>query len=392
MKHVFGEPKMNAIPKNPKPDFNTLLAVLKGETYSDRLFSCELAVDEEIKKAIMEDYLNETYYPPPVSHWGSNRMESSDSRAMRESYAKFYRQSLRFWYLMGYSLYSDLTFINRFENMCTLTVKTVDTATLSKGDRHWAVEGRGMISSWDDYERFPWERPTQFIEEYIDYLDLIEDFIPEGMKLGVVGTLFEEPLEWIFGYENFFYLLYDQPDLVRAVFDQVGKIMEEFYRSVVTHETVGFVFHADDLGYRSGTLISVDHLRLLVFPWFERYAFIAHQHDKPFFLHCCGRKDQIMDILIDEVKVDAIHAFEDTSYPVHRYKKQWGDRVGLIGGVDVDKLTRYDEESLRTYIRDILEVCTEGGRYVFGSGNSIANYVPVKNYLIMMDEAQKWRS
>ena len=64
--------------------------------------------------------------------------------------------------------------------------------------------------------------------------------------------------------------------------------------------------------------------------------------------------------------------------------------MGIIGGVDVDKLTRYDEKSLRMYIREILQVCTEGGRYVFGSGNSIANYIPVKNYLIMLEEAQNW--
>jgi uroporphyrinogen decarboxylase len=377
--------------QKPKPDFETLIAVIQGTKQSDTLFSCELAIDEEIKKVILEGYLEEPYFPPPVSHWGNNRLDASDSLEMRDSYEKYYRQSLRFWYLMGYSLYSDLTFINRFENMCTLTVKTEDTAELSKGDRHWAVEGKGMISSWEDYERFPWDTPVLFIEEYVDYLDVIKDFIPDGMKLGVVGTLFEEPLEWIFGYESFFYLLYDQPDLVKAVFDKVGKIMEDFYKAVLSHDTVGFVFHADDLGYRSGLLVSIDHLRLLVFPWFEHYASLAHLHSKPFFLHCCGKKDQIMEILIDEVGVDAIHAFEDTSYSINRYKNEWGDRVGLIGGVDVDKLTRYDEESLRMYIREILEVCTEGGRYIFGSGNSIANYVPVKNYLIMLDEAQKWR-
>jgi len=377
---------------NPKPDFETLLAVIQGTKKTDTLFSCELAIDEEIKKAILEDYLDEPYFPPPVSHWGANRLDLSDVHEMHDSYEKYYRQSLRFWYLMGYSLYSDLTFINRFENMCTLTVKTEDTAVLSKGDRHWAVEGKGMISSWEDYEKFPWDKPNQFIEEYVDYLDFIEDFIPDGMKLGVVGTLFEEPLEWIFGYESFFYMLYDQPDLVKAVFDKVGNIMEDFYRAVLPHDTVGYVFHADDLGFRSGPLVSVDHLHLLVFPWFTRYASLAHQHHKPFFLHSCGRKDQIMDVLIDEVGIDAIHAFEDTSYPVIRYKKEWGGRVALIGGVDVDKLARYDEESLRLYIREILEVCTEGGRYVFGSGNSITNYIPVKNYLTMLEEARQWFS
>jgi len=31
-----------------------------------------------------------------------------------------------------------------------------------------------------------------------------------------------------------------------------------------------------------------------------------------------------------------------------------------------------------------------GGGYALGSGNSITNYIPVENYLIMLDEGAKW--
>lgn len=55
------------------------------------------------------------------------------------------------------------------------------------------------------------------------------------------------------------------------------------------------------------------------------------------------------------------------------------------------KLCRLNEESLRKYIREILDKCMVDGKYALGSGNSIANYVPVKNYLIMLEEGLKWR-
>jgi len=32
-----------------------------------------------------------------------------------------------------------------------------------------------------------------------------------------------------------------------------------------------------------------------------------------------------------------------------------------------------------------------GGGYALGSGNSITNYIPIENYLIMLDEMAKWR-
>ena len=375
----------------PKSDFETFVQVLDGTKKSDRVLYSELLVDEEIKEVILRRIFGEEYYPPPIEQWGPEKLAVPTYHEKKAHYANYYRQAVRFWDLLGYPLFPDLTFITNFESMNAMGNKTDDTALLSKGERYWASEGTGMIRCWKDFERFPWERAHGYIDEYGAYLDIIQEFLPPHMKIGIVGTLFEEPLEWILGYEGFFYMLKDQPDLVEAVFSKVGDIMLAFYESVIGHESVGCIFHADDLGYKSGTFISVGDLQRLVFPWFKKYASLAHRHRKPFYLHSCGNKDEIMDILIDEIPIDAIHAFEDESYPVTRYKKTWGGRVGIIGGVDLDKLSRLDEQQLREYIRGVLEACMEDGRYVFGSGNSITNYVPIKNYLTMLDEAINWR-
>ena len=72
-----------------------------------------------------------------------------------------------------------------------------------------------------------------------------------------------------------------------------------------------------------------------------------------------------------------------------QFKKKNEDRIGILGGVDMDKLCRLDEKNLRRYVRKILDECMCGGRYVLGSGNSIANYSPVKNYFIMFEEGLK---
>jgi len=58
----------------------------------------------------------------------------------------------------------------------------------------------------------------------------------------------------------------------------------------------------------------------------------------------------------------------------------------VLGGVDVNKLCRLKEKELRPYVRDILDKCMPGGGYALGSGN----YIPIENYLIMLDEGAKW--
>jgi uroporphyrinogen decarboxylase len=65
--------------------------------------------------------------------------------------------------------------------------------------------------------------------------------------------------------------------------------------------------------------------------------------------------------------------------------------VAALGGVDVDKLCRLPEHELRAYVRDIIEHCLPGGRFALGSGNTVANYVPVQNYLAMIEEGLNWQ-
>lgn len=108
-----------------------------------------------------------------------------------------------------------------------------------------------------------------------------------------------------------------------------------------------------------------------------------------YWFHCCGNILNVIDDFINDVKIDAFHSFQDEIIPVWEFKKIYGDKIAVLGGVDVDKLSKYDEEKLRKYVREILDRCMPY-RYALGSGNSIANYIPVENYLIMIDEGIKY--
>jgi uroporphyrinogen decarboxylase len=96
----------------------------------------------------------------------------------------------------------------------------------------------------------------------------------------------------------------------------------------------------------------------------------------------------VMEDLI-EVGYDAKHSFEDVIQPVEEAKRQWGDRLAILGGIDIDLLSRGTPEQVRARTREVLEACMPGGGYALGSGNSIPNYIPTENYLAMLEEG--WR-
>jgi len=55
----------------------------------------------------------------------------------------------------------------------------------------------------------------------------------------------------------------------------------------------------------------------------------------------------------------------------------------------VDILSRYPADVVRHEVRRVIDICHPRGRFAVGSGNSIPSYVPLENYLTMLDEAQR---
>jgi len=87
--------------------------------------------------------------------------------------------------------------------------------------------------------------------------------------------------------------------------------------------------------------------------------------------------------------INAKHSNENAIAPYDQWISLYGDRIGLLGGFDVDLLCLNEP----TEIVDI--VFEKGSRfraaangYALGSGNSIPDYVPVDGYLAMIEAAK----
>ena len=360
---------MNPLLEHPAPDFATLERVLKGEQEPARVHLAELTIDQEILQAITERYLDQPWIP-----------------LTEESREPYFEQFVNLYCRLGYDYVPTWPIWSHHPT--PMQRRAQDTAELPHEERVWVEEGRGLISSWEEFERFPWDK----IKADGSPCELVARNLPDGMKMAVIAIFFEHVMERLLGYEGLFYMLYDDPDLVSQVFERWGQKVYDYYESVVGMEQVGAIFHADDLGFKTSTLLSSDALRQYVFPWFKKYAALAHEHGKMFWYHCCGNvyNSGVIEDLIEDVQIDVLHSFQDVILPVADFKARYGDRVAALGGVDVDNLARMDGASLREYVRGILARCMPGGRFALGSANSVANFVPVQNYCIMLDESRRW--
>lgn len=264
---------------------------------------------------------------------------------------------------------------------------TEDTADRKHaGGRTYIDEHRGPIASWEDFEKYPW--PDSNTPSATRELEWWSEHLPEDMCLVSHTGHFAEWLSWLMGYETLAFALYDQRDLVEALYARILREHEIQLRRILEFERVRIVWGSDDMGFKGGLMISPADTREFVLAGHKRLAEMAHAAGRPYLLHSCGNLGDILEDLIEDVRIDGKHSFEDTIEDVRDAKRSYGDRIALIGGIDVDFLCRADETAIRRRVRDTLDVCLPGGGYCLGSGNSVANYVPLDNYLAMVDEGR----
>lgn len=354
-------------PWAPNPDYTRLVEALQGHGDPNHVPFLELFADREVIASL----LRETAIPEAI--------QLVDREALR----KGLDQKIRFWHRLGYDAFWQGP---NLELPGVLRLDSDDTASLPRDKRHWVDEKAGAITDWRGFERYPWPR-AQDADLYP--MEYVARHLPEGMAIiAAVGGILE-PVMWLMGYETFALAIYDQPDLIEAMFSKIEEIYVPLARTLVQMDRVIALWMGDDMGFKTGTMVSPVHLRKHVFPRQKMIASVAHEQGMPFLLHSCGNLEAVMDDLIDEVGIDAKHSFEDVIEPVESFMAHHGDRIACIGGVDMDLLGRGTEEQIRARTRALLEACAVSGAYVLGSGNSIANYVPLDNFLAMVDEG--WR-
>jgi len=331
----------------------------------DRAYNLELFHDAEVMDAIIERFDLADALNPNDPDYG------------RKRFLAFHR-FLGFDYIYAHNVGQDWPFHNDTAD---------DTAGLTRGRRTYRNEHAGPVTNWEEFEKYPW--PDPHAPEMTSEMEWWQENLPDDMCLVARGLgAFCEYLTWLMGYETLCFALYDQRDLVKAISDRLCDYFRVCNDRMLQFDRVRILFPSDDMGFKNGTLISPDDIREFVLPGHKMTAQMAHDAGRACILHSCGNLGEIIDDLVDDCEIDGKHSFEDTIEDVRQVKHTYGRKIALLGGIDVDFLCRADEQAIRTRVRETLDICQPGGGYCLGTGNSVANYIPLDNYLAMIDEGR----
>jgi uroporphyrinogen decarboxylase len=267
----------------------------------------------------------------------------------------------------------------------------VATATASqnieqKTDRAWSSEHKGLISNWEEFEKYPWPK----IED-IDYsnFERARKVLPDNMGIiGQYGDIFTTAWE-LMGFETFAMAIYEQPDLINAIFKKLSDLILNMFDTMADMDWVGTLWYSDDIAYSSGLMVNPEFFRSYFFPQLKYIGHLCKKRSIPFIYHTDGVLWEVMNDII-ESGVSALHPIEPKSMDIYEVNQKVGEQLCLCGGIEVDLLSRGNTIEATNLVRQYIGDIAANGGYCVGSSNSIPDYVNVENYLAMVEATLRY--
>lgn len=266
-----------------------------------------------------------------------------------------------------------------------------------EGGLYYDVCGCQLEFSEDEEEdkKYQWPKPNKVIpgskKELEDYR--AQGFPTTTCQVYANGFLQTGPL--VYNYENWFMLLYSEPERCEAFIDQLYDYKIEWYDNLFEEYNGLFdvLAEADDFGTQLGTFVSPEMLREQIFPYHKRLVdYIKKaQPGVKMTLHTCGSVYHVIGDII-EAGYDCLNPVQIAAANMEpeRLKKEFGNDLTFWGGGINTQYTlpngtakEVREETLRT-----MDTFGQGGGFVFSPVHNIQDDVPIENFITMWETFQ----
>ena len=243
----------------------------------------------------------------------------------------------------------------------------------------------GLIKTKDDLKIMDLPNPDDE-SLYTHAKEFVEKYGNSGYAIYARARLGASPTLLSMGMDGFSYALVDNPQLIEEVFDNYtdwcGRVIEN-----LNEIGVDLIWTCDDIAFKSGPMFSPQVFREIFLPRMKR---VADKIKVPWIYHSDGNLMPVLDDLLT-IGMNCIHPLEPGPMDIQQVKKDYGDRVCLMGNIDLHyTLTRGTPEEVDAEVKLRISQVGPGGGYILASANSIPIYVKPENLIAMSEAVQKY--
>ena len=204
----------------------------------------------------------------------------------------------------------------------------------------------------------------------------------EGKYIQYEAYVGVDKIQWYTGTERILTIMIDDPEWARDMFDTDADLAIRQYQIMVEG---GFEFDGahlvNDMGYRNTLLFSPKLYDKVLRPSIQRLISYFKRQGLKVTMHSCGSVYKLMSRLIED-GLDGLDPLETkaANMDLIELKKEFGDRLTLVGGIDVRAMADPDPSAIEDEIRNKIPFVKRGGGYIYASDHSVPNNVSLEQY------------
>lgn len=147
----------------------------------------------------------------------------------------------------------------------------------------------------------------------------------------------------------------------------------------------------DDLGTPQNLLFSRDYYTEYFLSWNRELADLCHSYGAYVHMHTHGNVNKIIDLLVDDAKMDMINPVDpNEGMDLRELKERYGDRVTLVGGIG-SYIPDMEEDKLKAIIENAVKTGYKGGGYITMDASGIPDTTNKKQLEFYIRTLKKYR-
>jgi uroporphyrinogen decarboxylase len=187
---------------------------------------------------------------------------------------------------------------------------------------------------------------------------------------------------------DFAVMIYEEPEKTHELAKQKMRDSIELAKRQID-AGVDFICINSDYGYNRGPFVSPDKFREIVTPYLSEIVGEIHRMGSKAILHSDGDLRLVLGQLVS-TGLDGYQSIDPQgNMDIAEVKRQYGDRLILMGNVKTALLQYVDEPEIRAAVDYCMDAGKPGGRYIFSSSNCIFAGLPLESYHVMLDQYEK---
>lgn len=208
------------------------------------------------------------------------------------------------------------------------------------------------ITRWREVLKFPdleaidWKSAAEAAEKTLDRKNRV--------TWAMISVGLFERLHTILSFEDALTSFYLEPDETSALISALADFRYRLTEKVLDYFDPDVINFRDDYGTQLNTFFSPEIFRTFLKPHITRLVKQAHDRDKIFVLHCCGKVDSLIGEFVD-MGVDVWDSVQPCCNLPEIYAS-WGDRIGFCSVLDLQLFQQCTEEEARASVRNTIDM------------------------------------